>query len=115
MSCWFQLPTEWLTIPSFRRRALSVLLVHLSTVLVTLFYSGYWWLFTVIPAIYQPILALALPVIREGFGLIMSALGRRCSGGPVPSVELISGHIVALFHALFLSSCVGSIATDIST
>ena len=68
----------------------------------------------------------------------MLALSRRSAGGPVPSVELIAGHIVALFHALFLSrytvsflrlrhalerhishalltSCVGSIATDVST
>ena len=63
---------------------------------------------------YQPILALALPIIREVFGHFMSSLGWRCAGKPVPSVELISGHIVALFHALFLSSCLGSIATPIS-
>ena len=30
-------------------------------------------------------------------------------------VELIAGHIVALFHALFLSSCLGSIATEVSS
>ena len=31
----------------------------------------------------------------------------------MPKVELIAGHIVALFHALFLSSCLGSIATEV--
>ena len=103
------------------------------------------------PATYQPLLALALPVIREVpqdvrtniitfqvFAHGMLALSRRSAGGPVPSVELIAGHIVALFHALFLSrssasclclqpalelhiihalliSCVGSIATEMST
>ena len=30
-----------------------------------------------------------------------------------PKVDLIAGHIVALFHALFLSSCLGSIATEV--
>ena len=115
MSCWFQLPSSWRAVPTFRRRVLAVLLVHLCTVLVTLFYAGYWWLFTVIPATYQPILALALPVVREIFNHILQVLGRRCAGRHIPSVELIAGNIVALFHALFLSSCVGSIATEIST
>jgi len=52
---------------------------------------------------------------REIFGHFTSALGRRCAGGSVQSVDLIAGHIVALFHALFLSSCLGSIATEVST
>ena len=115
MSCWFQLPASWRALPSFRHRAISVLGVHLCTVLVTLFYSGWWWLFTVIPSNYQPILALALPLIREGFAHLLSFLGEHCAGGSVPSVELNVGHIGALFHALFLASCVGSIATPVST
>ena len=108
-------PSEWLKIASFRRRAITVLLVHISSVLAVLFYIGYWWLFTVIPSTYQPILAIFLPIIREGFGLLMSALGKRSSGGDIPSVELIAGNIVALFHVLFLSSCIGSIATKMTT
>ena len=91
MLCWFQLPSEWLKIASFRRRAITVLLVHISSVLAVLFY---------IPSTYQPILAICLPIIREGFGLVMSALGKRSSGGDFPSVELIAGNIVALFHVL---------------
>ena len=114
MSCWFQLPKDWRSVPSFRHRAISVLVVHLCTVLVTLFYSGYWWIFTVFPTYYQPILALALPLIREGFAHMMSLLGKHCAGGSVPSVELMVGNIVALFHALFLSSCLGSVATPIT-
>ena len=31
---------------------------------VLMFHSFYWWLFTQVPAEYQPILALALPLIR---------------------------------------------------
>ena len=64
---------------------------------------------------------------REIFGHFTSALGRRCAGKSVASVifsnwknflffakvDLIAGHIVALFHALFLSSCLGSIATEV--
>jgi hypothetical protein len=115
MSCWFQLPSNWRIIPSFGKRALTMLVVHLFAVLITLFYSGYWWLFTIFPERYQPILALSLPFIREVFAHMMSSLGKRCAGGSVPSVELIAGNIVALFHALFLSSCLGSIATAIST
>ena len=98
----------------FRHRVLSVLVIHLCTVVITLFYSGYWWLFTVISDFYQPLLALGLPVIREAFGHFMSHLGHHCAGGSVPSTELMVGNIVALFHALFLSSCLGSVATPTS-
>jgi hypothetical protein len=115
MSCWFQLPVGWRANPSFHKRALHMLMVHLFAVFLTLFYSGYWWLFTIFPQTYQPLLALSLPFIREIFGHMMSSLGKRCAGAEVPSVELIAGNIVALFHALFLSSCLGSIATEIST
>ena len=114
MSIWFQLPSEWRAVSSIRYRVICVLIFHLCTVLVTLFYSCYWWLFTIIPSQYQPGLALALPVIREIFGHFLSKLGQKCATTSVPSVELNIANIVALFHALFLASCVGSIATSIS-
>ena len=114
MSCWFQLPKEWRAVPSFHHRVMSVLVIHLCTVLITLFFSGYWWTFTIISDLYQPLLALALPVIREVFAHFMSILGHHCAGGSVPSVELMVGNIVALYHALFLCSCLGSVATPLS-
>ena len=52
--------------------------------------------------------------LREVFGHFMSVLGHHGAGGSVPSVELMVGNIVALFHALFLSSCLGSVATPTS-
>jgi hypothetical protein len=115
MSCCFQLPASWRAVPSFWARVQAVILLLLTNVLITLFYFGFWWLFTIVPTTFQPLLALALPFIREVFGHIISALGRRSAGGHVPSVDMIAGHIVSLFHALFISSCIGSLATEITT
>ena len=115
MSIWFQLPAKWRSVPSIRRRVIYVLIFHQLTVLITVFYSCYWWLFTVVPSDYQALLAISLPVIRELLGHLMSQLGEKCATAKIPSVDLNMANVVSLFHALFLASCVGSIATLLST
>ena len=46
---------------------------------------------------------------------IFFSTGRKASGKDLISLSVLSNSIVNLFHALFLSVCVGAVATPIST
>ena len=42
-------------------------------------------------------------------------IAKKTAGKEDQSTELVAGHIIALFHALFLAQCAGASATPVST
>ena len=126
---WFQLPLEWRANACFRSRAKWVVGLHLYSLAVSSFYILAWIVFTLLPLDLQPILAVMLPISREGIGYLLNIIGdlleskllsfhnsgKKSAGKDVPSVELLGQHMVSQFHVLFVAVCVGSVATSTTT
>ena len=75
IAVWIQFPKEWSLIPDFRTRRKYLVLTFLICITLSICYLTLWWGFVKSPTNYQWIMALFLPVFREGVGHILSFLG----------------------------------------
>ena len=72
-----QYPSIWRKIPEFWSRCKYMALLNLVTINISLFYLVFWWMLTITPPTYQPMVALVGPAARELFGYLLSKLGTK--------------------------------------
>ena len=75
LSLWFQMPKAWRMVASFKRRAKWVIVFHLTGVGISLAYWVLWIIMAYVPADYQPIMAVVIPLFREGLVEILKMIG----------------------------------------
>ena len=75
IALWSQMPKAWLTVASFKTRAKWMIVFHLTVVVISPFYKVLWIIMANLPEYYQPIMAVVLPLIREGLGEILKMIG----------------------------------------
>ena len=76
VSLWFQLPARWRRVPAFKTRGKFLMAYHGLGVLISAMYFLIWITMLAVPIDYQPIMAVVLPVCREGFAELLAYLGR---------------------------------------
>ena len=79
VSLWFQMPKAWRMVVSFKSRAKWVIVFHLTVVSIALFYKVLWIIMANLPEDYQPVMAVLIPLIREGLGEILKMIGQLAS------------------------------------
>ena len=76
VSLWFQLPASWRRVPAFKTRGKFLMAYHGLGVCISAMYFLIWITMLAVPIDYQPIMAVLLPVCREGLAKILTFLGR---------------------------------------
>ena len=75
LSLWFQMPKAWRMVASFKKRAKWVILFHLIGVAISALYWVLWVIMAYVPADYQPVMAVVIPLFREGLVEILQMTG----------------------------------------
>ena len=75
LSIWFQMPKAWRMVASFKKRAKWVILFHLIGVAISALYWVLWVVMAYVPEDYQPIMAVVIPLFREGLVAILKMIG----------------------------------------
>ena len=76
LSLWFQIPKVWRKVASFKNRAKWVIVFHLSGVAISALYWVLWVIMANVPLDYQPIMAVVIPLFREGLLEILKMIGK---------------------------------------
>ena len=85
-SLWIQIPTAFRKVPSFKTRAKWMIAFHLTGVAISALYWVLWVIMAYVPADYQPIMAVVIPLFREGLVKVLKITG-----------PLVCKRLVALF------------------
>ena len=75
VTIWFQFPLVWRNTQSFKIKAKFKFLFNNVIMLFILFFLLLWWVFTICDPIYQPLLSLILPIMREILGRVSAWFG----------------------------------------
>ena len=75
LSLWYQMPEAWRMVASFKRRAKWVIVFHLTGVAISALYWVLWVIMAYVPEDYQPIMAVVIPLFREGLVAILKMIG----------------------------------------
>ena len=75
LSLWFQMPKAWRKVASFKNRAKWVIVFHLTGVGISIAYWVLWIVMAYVPAHYQPIMAIVIPLFRESLVEILKKIG----------------------------------------
>ena len=86
LSLWFQMPKAWRMVAGFKTRAKWVIVFHLTGVAISASYWVLWIVMAYVPEDYQPIMAVVIPLFREGLVTILKITG-----------PLVCKRLVALF------------------
>ena len=65
-SIWFQIPKAFLVVSAFKTRAKWMIMFHLAGVAISGSYWVLWVIMAYVPPDYQPIMAVVIPLFREG-------------------------------------------------
>ena len=95
ISLWFQMPKAWRQDVAFNKRVKWTMIFHIYGVAISAFYWVLWILMAYIPADFQPIMAVVIPVCREGLVAILKFIGQH------PLLTLLT--IQQNYWALYLS------------
>ena len=76
LSLWYQMPKAWRMVTSFKRRAKWVIVFHLTGVAISALYWVLWVIMAYVPEDYQPIMAVVIPLFREGLVAILKMIGK---------------------------------------
>ena len=76
LSLWFQMPKAWRKVASFKNRAKWVIVFHLAGVAISALYWVLWVIMANVPLDYQPIMAVVIPLFREGLLEILKMIGK---------------------------------------
>ena len=76
LSLWFQIPKAWRKVASFKNRAKWVIVFHLAGVAISALYWVLWVIMANVPLDYQPIMAVVIPLFREGLLEILKMIGK---------------------------------------
>ena len=74
-SLWIQIPTAFRKVPSFKTRAKWMIAFHLTGVAISALYWVLWVIMAYVPADYQPIMAVVIPLFREGLAEVLQLIG----------------------------------------
>ena len=86
LSLWFQIPKAWRMVAGFKTRAKWVIVFHLTGVAISASYWVLWIVMAYVPEDYQPIMAVVIPLFREGLVKVLKITG-----------PLVCKRLVALF------------------
>ena len=75
LSLWFQMPKAWRKVGSFKKRAKWVLAFHITGVGISVAYWVLWVIMAYVPPDFQPIMAVVIPLFREGLAEILKKIG----------------------------------------
>ena len=75
LSIIFQLPKAWRKVESFKIRAKWVIIYHLTGVAISALYWVLWVVMSVASMEYQPIMAVVIPLFREGLVEVLQYTG----------------------------------------
>ena len=75
LSLWFQMPKAWRKVESFKSRAKWAIVFHLAGVAISALYWVLWMIMANVPLDYQPIMAVVIPLFREGLLEILKMIG----------------------------------------
>ena len=75
LSLWFQMPKVWRKVVSFKNRAKWAIVFHLAGVAISALYWVLWVVMSVVPVDYQPIMAVVIPLFREGLVKVLQYTG----------------------------------------
>ena len=92
LSIWFQMPKAWRMVESFKKRAKWVIVFHLTGVAISALYWVLWVIMAYVPDDYQPIMAVVIPLFREGLVTVLKMIGS------VLSAKLSCLNLPSLFH-----------------
>ena len=76
LSLWFQMPKAWRKVASFKNCAKWVIVFHLAGVAISALYWVLWVIMVYVPLDYQPIMAVVIPLFREGLLEILKMIGK---------------------------------------
>ena len=77
LSLWFQMPKAWRKVASFKNRTKWAIVFHLTGVAISAMYWVLWVIMANVPLDYQPIMAVVIPLFREGLLEILKMIGQR--------------------------------------
>ena len=75
LSLWLQMPKAWRKVASFKNRAKWAIVFHLAGVANSALYWVLWVIMVYVPLDYQPIMAVVIPLFREGLVEILQYTG----------------------------------------
>ena len=76
LSLWFQMPKAWRKVARFKNRAKWAIVFHLAGVAISALYWVLWVIMANVPLDYQPIMAVVIPLFREGLLEILKMIGK---------------------------------------
>ena len=74
-SLWIQIPTAFRKVVAFRTRAKWMIAFHLAGVAISALYWVLWVIMAYVPEDYQPIMAVVIPLFREGLVETLKMIG----------------------------------------
>ena len=75
LSIWFQMPKAWRMVASFKKRVKWMIVFHLTGVAISALYWVLWVVMAYVPTDYQPIMAVVIPLFREGLVATLKSIG----------------------------------------
>ena len=78
LSIWFQMPKAWRMVASFKKRVKWMIVFHLTGVAISALYWVLWVVMAYVPADYQPIMAVVIPLFREALVETLKSIGNVC-------------------------------------
>ena len=75
LSIWFQMPKAWRMVASFKKRVKWMIVFHLTGVAISALYWVLWVVMAYVPADYQPIMAVVIPLFREALVETLKSIG----------------------------------------
>ena len=109
---WFQCPKNWRSDRTSLKKIIFCIMFLNMLVVAEITYKLIRKVFLVVPMKYHLPLVLVLIIVREWHGYSLGYLGRKISGYPDISIEILATLIGGLRHIMFLSVDIGSITTQ---
>ena len=109
---WHLFPRKWRNVQEFYSKLKLFVLALFLNQNTSLVYSFMVKTFLECPEEYQWILAITSTIAREIFILITKKLAMKCSNGDTRRTIIVCEHLTNSRHAIFLSTVLGSIATN---
>ena len=111
---WYSFPINWRKNSEIWGRFKFFCLAILTNLFITLIYTAYTKVFTIVPAKWQWGAALFLIPVREFNMWLQNKVSTKAAGVRASAVEITCGHNINNRHCFFLSVILGTTATDLT-
>ena len=109
---WFQCPKNWRSDRAVMKKMIFCIMFLNMLYVAEITYKAIRKIFLVVPRYYHLPLVLVLLIVREWHAWILGYCGKKISGYPDISIEILATLIGGLRHIMFLSVDIGSITTQ---